>query len=119
MEPLISSILKFGIALSMALILASLGLHQWGAKVNAGFGPNLQAESIPLLISMDVKQYALPGFWTRFLLHLGVSVLLLIPYSRSLISFIYFAFVERSWKHAAFTAVVLIIITIGLLTDLL
>lgn len=117
MEPLLSSVLKIGTGVSMALFAASLALHQWAGKAESGFGPNLQAKSVPLLILADLGQFDSPGFWSRLLLHLGVSVLLLIPYVRLLVSMIYFAWIERSWKHVVFTGFVLIIMTIGLFTN--
>lgn len=116
-EPLLSSILRIGTVLSMTLIIASLAVHQWGGEANENFGPNLQAKSIPAFIAIDLRQYGLPGFWTRFLLHLGVSGLLLTLYGRVLASLMYFAVIERSWKHAIFTAIVLVLLTLGLFTD--
>lgn len=117
MESLISSVLRNGTALSMILILAGLAIQEIG-KTKGGFGPNLHARSIPQLILVDLNQTGLPEFWPRLLLYLGVSALLLTPYIRVVASMIYFAYVDRSWKHAIFTGVVLVILTIGLLTDL-
>ena len=117
MEPLISSILKIGITLSIIPIVIAFFLYECGGETS-GFASNLKARSIPTLILSDLQYFHMPGFWVQFLVHIGFSILLLIPYSRVLASFIYFIFIERSLKHALFTALVLVVLTIGLFTSL-
>ena len=117
MESLISSILRTGTLISMGLILLSLALG-WVGKGHVDFGPDMKAKSIPLLILADLQQAHSPGFWPRFLMHLGFVALLLTPYVRVLASLAYFTLVGRSPKQALFTSFVLVILTIILLTKL-
>jgi len=82
------------------------------------FSGNLHARSIPTLIMMDIHDGDLAAHWPKILIHLAVVVLMLTPYLRVLASTFYFAFIERNWRHAAFSGFVLIITTIALLTTL-
>lgn len=55
------------------------------------------------------------GPWTpRLITDLGIIVLLLTPFLRVFISVLYFAFVERNAKYAAFTLFVLSVLTYSL-----
>ena len=116
MEDLISATLRNGMLLSIGLIVGCF-FYRWVTHDVMEFTLSLQARSIPALIRVDLQKLAAPSFGDDFLLHLGVSVLLLTPYARVLFSMLYFAFVERSWKHAFFTFLVLVVLTIGLLTN--
>ena len=117
MESLISSILRTGMLSSTGFIFTGL-IIGWADQERASLGPNLKAKSVPLLILADLQQIGSPGFWPRFLIHLGVATLLLTPYVRVLASMAYFTWVDRSRKQVAFTGFVLIILTIILLTRL-
>ncbi len=115
LEPLLSAILRNGLLLSIGLVSVSLCMQALG---NApGDQHLLQAESLPLLIWADLHRAGTSGFWPRFLLDLGVVVLLLTQYVRVAISMVYFAYVERSKKHVLFSSVVLVILTVVLLTE--
>ena len=116
MEPLISLILKGGMALSVILILSGMALN-WISGANNDFGPNLHAKSILVLIWEDLALSSMPEFWPRLLIHLAFSVLLLTPCIRVFVSMLYFAFLENNWKYVIFTSIVLIILTITLLTQ--
>lgn len=117
MENLTGSLLRNGTLVSIGLILVSLGIG-WNERAQGTLHLELKAENIPALILTDLQKMNLPGFWSQFLLHLGVSTLLLTPYLRVLASLVYFAGVDRSWKQVIFTGTVLIILTILLLTTL-
>ncbi len=116
MEPLISSILRTGMILSVILIFAGM-ITSWFLKEN-DFGPNLHAKSIPELLWIDLQQFHYPEMVPRLLIHLAVSVLLLTPYVRVLVSMLYFAFIENNWKYVAFSGLVLIILTVALLSNI-
>lgn len=117
MEHLVSAILRNGMLISMGLVLAGLVL-QWWRRETGILAPVLQAESLPALILRNLPRIREVGAWPSVCIHLGISVLLLTPYLRVLASLIYFVQVERSWKHALFTGIVLALLTITLLTTL-
>lgn len=52
------------------------------------------------------------GLW---LITLGIAVLILTPYARVILSFVYFMR-ERDWKYTLFTFLVLVLLTISLTT---
>lgn len=52
------------------------------------------------------------GLW---LMTLGIAVLILTPYARVILSFVYFL-LERDWKYTLFTFFVLVLLTISLTT---
>ncbi len=116
MEPLIGRILRSGMWMSCGLIVASL-VAQWAGKNQEGFGPNLMAKSVPLLISADLQRSDSSILWPSLLVHLGVAVLLLTPYARVLATLLYFMWVELSWKRILFTSLVLALLTVILLSD--
>lgn len=116
MEPLVGAILRNGMTVSVGAILLGLGL-QWTGHGSPP-APWLQARSLPALLWWDLQGLGTPGLWPTRLVHLGVAALLLTPYLWVVASFVYFVWVERSWKHAVFTGAVLIVLTITLLTTL-
>ncbi len=52
------------------------------------------------------------GLW---LITLGIAVLILTPYARVILSFVYFI-LERDWKYTLFTLFVLVLLTVSLTT---
>ncbi len=116
MEHLVSAVLRNGTAVSVGAILLALIL-QWTGHGSPPV-PRLQAKSLPILWWEDLRMLGVPGLWPTRLVHLGVSALLLTPYLRVVASFVYFVWVDRHWKHAAFTGAVLIMLTLALLTTL-
>lgn len=117
METLVSIILRNGILLSTGLIVAALVVY--GRKKGAiDFGDNIQARSITHLLKDDLYRVKAPWLHPPVLIHLSVAMLMLTPYARVVASMFYFVGVERNWKHALLTGIVLVILTIILLTDL-
>ena len=115
MEHLVGAILQNGMLVSMALIAAGV-IGRWLAHDRIAWDPSLQAKSLPLLVWADLQRLDTPAAWPLLLVHLGIATLMLTPYLRVVASLIYFILVERSWKHAMFTGVVLALLTITLLT---
>lgn len=116
-EPLMSAILRNGILLSMGLVMGSLAL-QWAQTGQLDFGYMLQADSVPVMIQKDFQHIGTPNSWSRLLLDAGVAVLMLTTYVRIIVSLAYFAFIDRNRSNVLFTAIVLVILTIVLLTTL-
>ncbi len=117
MESLVSNILRSGILLSVGLIVAVLAAHAC-KKGAVDFGEHIQARSITHLLKNDLYRMKVSWFHSPTFIHLSIAVLMLTPYARVVASMVYFAGVERHWKHALLTGIVLIILTIVLLTDL-
>ena len=117
MENLVSSILQNGMLISISLVMVTLVVPRVEDNPR-GFGSVLQARSLPLLFWADLRQLGVPGAWPTLLLHLSVAVLLVTPYLRVMASMVYFAGVERNWRHALVTGFVLAVLTITLLTNL-
>ncbi len=117
MESLISLILQGGVLLSTGLVAASFAVS-WMLRLPPAPSENLHARSLTALVILQGLPLAeSPASWPRLLLILGVAVLMLTPYTRVLVTTLYFAAVHRSWKHLAFTGIVLILATLAVLTD--
>ena len=117
MENLVSSILQNGMLISVGLVMAALAVR-WIEKKPWSFESILQARSLPVLFLAGLRQFNLPEAWPVLLVHWSVVVLLITPYLRVVASMVYFAGVERSWRHALVTGFVLAVLTITLLTNL-
>ena len=111
MEDLVGWILQRGTWFSIGLLLASAILRRSSAYWHAGADPPLQGTNVLHLLLADLRGMATPRFWTSGLAHLGVVVLMLIPYLRVLASVFYFACVERSGRHVLLTGVVAAVLT--------
>ena len=110
MENLIGSILFGGVLLSTAALCTGL---IW-RLVQSGH----------LSIEYSLGAHSLAGFWAqvihglmglelrpRLLINLGLALLLMTPYVRVLVSFLFFVFVERNGKYSVFTFFVLSVLT--------
>ena len=117
MESLVSVILRRGMLLSIAFIVVALVVY--GRKKGAiDFGDYIQARSIPHLLKNDLDRMKTYWFQPPVFIHFSIAALVLTPYVRVVVSMLYFAGVDRNWKHALLTAIALVILTIILLTDL-
>lgn len=117
LEPLVSAILRNGMLLGVGCIVASV-VAQWIGGVT-DLGPPPHTTSLSKLLLEDWRQYGRHGSWARPLLDAGVAAVLVTPYVRVWASFVYFIWVERRWRQALFTALVLVILTLILFTDLI
>ena len=111
MEDLVGAILQRGTWFSIGLLLASAILRRSPAYRHAGVEAPLQGINVLDLVLDDLPRVADSVFWSSGLAHLGVIVLMLIPYVRVLASVFYFACVERSGRHVVLTGVVAAVLT--------
>ncbi len=118
MEPLISAILIWCLVVSMLFICAGL-LSVKVFNLSSGFGSNLLARSLPVLVAMDFKEIPHLESWPQLLIHFGFCLLLIMPYARLLTSFFYFLVIERDWKHAAFTGFIVVLLSLGLFSQVI
>lgn len=117
MEHVVGTILRNGVALCVGLALTGFFVQ----KILGSGGllaHTLQAKSVTRLLVTDFQHRDAPDFWSDLLVDTTVTVLMLIPYFRILVSACYLGFVERHRKLALLAGFTLAIVTIIVLTDL-
>ena len=103
-EPFIASILRVGTSLSLGLIISGVA---WCAATNQFWlQPDLEGTNLLQLFASELRSAQSGGTSPALLLHLGIAVLLFIPFARVAASAWYFACVERRRTHALLAAVV-------------
>lgn len=113
MEILVSYILLGGVLLSIGLILAGLAWH-WVLDGNLQIVYPIAGMNLFQFIASELLQAGSDLLRPRLLVSLGISVLLLTPFTRVLASVIYFALADRNLKYTLFTAFVLSVLTYSL-----
>ena len=105
MESVVGYILLGGVLLSVALIVGGLVWH-WMTTGQLQFEYPVGGMDLARFIFGDLQQLIVGPIRPRYLVNLGIAVLILTPYVRILVSVLYFAFVARNWKYVFFTAAV-------------
>ena len=105
MEVLIGYILLVGVLLSVALLVMGLVWH-WASKGKLGLQYQIEGNNLFGFLVLLLRQVSSSTFHSRFLVSLGIAVLLLTPLVRVIASMFYFAIVEHNWKFTAFTGFV-------------
>jgi uncharacterized membrane protein len=113
METVVGYILLGGVLLSVALIAGGLAWH-WVTTGQLQFEYPIGGMDLARFITNDLQQLVVGPIHPRYLINLGIAVLILTPYVRILASVLYFAFVARNWKYTLFTAAVLGVLTYSL-----
>ena len=116
MEPLLSSVLAGGTLISVGLMVAGLVVAKAVNQGNAEY--RIQAVGIPALLEGDLHRAGSPDFWHRLLVDLGFSVLLITPYARLTMTWLYLAFVKRRWRYAIYTSAVLFLLGMVVFSDM-
>lgn len=115
MEPLLSAILTGGMLLSAGLMVAGLIAAR---GIPGGVAPyKIHAVGIPQLLQGDLHRAGSSDFWHRLLVDLGFSVLLITPYLRLTLTWLYLAFVKRRLRYAFYTGPILIFLAIVVFSD--
>jgi uncharacterized membrane protein len=112
-EAVVGYILLGGVLLSVALITGGLAWH-WVTTGHLQFEYPVDGMDLARFFINDLQQLIVGPIRPRYLINLGIAVLILTPYIRILISVLYFAFVERNRKYAFFTTAVLGVLTYSL-----
>jgi uncharacterized membrane protein len=112
-ETVVGYILLGGVLLSVALIAGGLAWH-WVTTGQLQFEYLVGKVDLARFITNDLQQLIIAPIHPRYLINLGIAVLILTPYVRILASVLYFAFVARNWKYTLFTASVLGVLTYSL-----
>jgi uncharacterized membrane protein len=113
MESVVGYILLGGVSASVALIIGGLAWH-CVATGQLQFEYPIGGMDLAQFISSDLQKLVVGPIRPRYLINLGIAVLILTPYVRILASVLYFAFVARNWKYALFTMSVLGVLTYSL-----
>jgi uncharacterized membrane protein len=113
METAVGYILLGGVLLSVVLITSGLAWH-WVTTGQLQFEYPVDGMDLARFIINDLQLLVVGPIHPRYLINLGIAVLILTPYVRILISVLYFAFVERNWKYVFFTAAVFGVLTYSL-----
>lgn len=113
MDMLVGYVLGVGVLASIALILAGLVWH-WLRTGSLRFEYSLQGMNLVQFILSDERQWVGGRAQPYLLLNTGFAVLMLTPYVRVFVSMVYFAFWERNFKYALFTAIVFGVLTYSL-----
>jgi uncharacterized membrane protein len=113
MEILIGYILLAGVLLSVTLLAVGLVWH-WARFRNLRFEHSIVGMNLFEFISSTLRQVASHAIRPRFILNMGICVLMLTPFVRVLASVLYFAVVERNWKYMLFTGFVFCVLTYSL-----
>lgn len=113
MEILVGSILLVGVMLSTALLIIGLAWH-WITTGHLGLEYSVAGLNFFQFLLADFHQVVSGVLRPRFLVSLGLAMLMVTPYVRVLASILYFAFVERNWKYTLFTAFVFSVLTYSL-----
>lgn len=112
MEDMIGYLLLAGVIVSITLLVAGMG-WSWLRTGSATLDYQLRGTTLFSLLVRDLR--ALAGKpQPSLLINLGIVALLLTPYLRVLVSFVYFAAVLRNWKYSLFTGFVLAVLTYSL-----
>jgi len=117
MEHLVGRLLQYGMLLCVSLAVVGFMLQEvFGPQ--AHLDPILQAQSIPALLMYDMRHRDATNFFPDLLIDLTISVLILIPYFRLLMSALYLGFIERDRSLLVVVGMTLLIPTVAVLTDL-
>ena len=113
METLVGYILLAGVLISSALLAIGLIWH-WVRWRNLRFEHSIVGMNFFDFILSTLRQVSSHDIRPRFILNMGIGVLMLTPFVRVLASVFYFALKERNWKYTLFTGFVFCVLAYSL-----
>jgi len=113
MEIMIGYILLVGVLISAALLTIGLIWH-WARWGNLRFEHSIVGMNFFEFILSTLRQVSSHATRPRFILNMGIGILMLTPFVRVLASVFYFALKERNWKYTLFTGFVFCVLTYSL-----
>jgi uncharacterized membrane protein len=113
MEILIGYILLGGVLISAVLLAIGLIWH-WARWRNLRFEHSIVGMNFFEFILSTLRQVSSHAIRPRFILNMGIGILMLTPFVRVLASLFYFALKERNWKYTLFTGFVFCVLTYSL-----
>jgi len=112
-EVLIGYVLLVGVLISAALLTIGLIWH-WARWGNLRFEHSIVGMNFFEFILSTLRQVSSHATRPRFILNMGIGILMLTPFVRVLASVFYFALKERNWKYTLFTGFVFCVLTYSL-----
>ena len=112
METFIGYILLVGVLASIALLFAGTAWH-WLTTGSLRLDYTIQSKNLWDFLITSLRNTFGGDFSPETVINLGISVLLLTPYTRVLASMIFFL-IERNWKYSVFTFFVFGVLTYSL-----
>ncbi len=109
-EPFIGAILR-NLTILSALCILSAMMWRWRLTGRVEFNGVLEGTNVIVFLLADVRHGLSVAWGPRTLLHVGIALLFLIPYVRTLASLWYFAWVERNTRPALFSGCILAMLT--------
>jgi uncharacterized membrane protein len=113
LEILIGYILLGGVLISAVLLAIGLIWH-WARWRNLRFEHSIVGMNFFEFILSTLRQVSSHAVRPRFILNMGIGILMLTPFVRVLASLFYFALKERNWKYTLFTGFVFCVLTYSL-----
>ncbi len=113
MEVLVGYILLVGVLLSVLLLIIGLIWH-WASKGELGLVYPIEDRNLFGFLLHLTEQIFSGAFHPKFLISVGMAVLLLTPFVRVIASMFYFAVALHNWKYTAFTGFVTAVLTYSL-----
>jgi uncharacterized membrane protein len=113
LEILIGYILLGGVLISAVLLAIGLIWH-WARWRNLRFEHSIVGMNFFEFILSTLRQVSSHAVRPRFILNMGIGILMLTPFVRVLASVFYFALKERNWKYTLFTGFVFCVLTYSL-----
>ena len=114
MEPLLGAVLRGGALLSVIFITGGLLV---GRATPGAVEYEIHAISIPRLLQTDLSRFGSSDFWHHLLVDLGFVTLMITPYARLVLTWIYLVLVKKRWRYAAYTGVVLFLLAVVMFSD--
>ena len=109
-EPFIGSILRCGMLLSITLITVAC-VWQWRISGGQEFNGALEGTNILAFLLADFRNMTSTQARPRALLHVGIALLLMLPWIRIFATSWYFTRVERNGRYAWLTAAIGLILS--------
>ena len=113
MDAIVGYILLIGVLISLVLVVAAL-IWRWIDTRTVAFNYKLTGMNLFELILNEVKLAMHGMLRPRLLLSMGITMLMLTPFIRVLVSMVYFMAALKNWKYSVFTAIVLLTLTYSL-----
>ena len=104
-EPLIGSILQYGMIVSVGCILSALIWHGL-ATHRVGFDNTPEGRNVFEMLLIDLRGGPPLKYGPSLIAHCGVAALLLVPYLQVLALLWYFACIEHNARYAVFAGCV-------------
>lgn len=113
METLVGSILLIGVLLSVALLISG-SIWNWVSTGQLQVNYPIVGMNLFTFLTTELRQATSGQVRPQLMISMGITALMLTPFTRVFVSMLYFALVERNLKYMLFTCFVLGVLTYSL-----